>query len=338
MHLPFLETVPRRRPSRRSLIIAGGLAVIALFAFALGYARYFGPVSSVDVPSTEFIVTPDETFEQIASDLKTQGYIKSITAFRVAFAKAGGIRAIPEGGYTISPSMDVWMVAEQLAAPPYLAWVTFPPGWRKEQIADYLTKKLNWTREQRQEFIDVSTAPSPEEVEGVYYGDTYLIPSDQSPGQVAARLRDRFQEMFAPYAEQTVEKNVTWTETLIMASLIEREAAKNDKHLVAGILWNRINDGMRLQVDASLQYIRGEEGNWWPTPRSEDKQLESPFNTYKYAGLPPHPIANPSIESIEAALNPEDTDCMYYLHDADGVIHCSVTYAGQVANVERYLR
>lgn len=338
MHVPFLESTCRRRPSRRSLIIAGVLSVLALVTFVLMYARYFGPASALNVPSTEFIVTPDETFEQIASDLKTQGYIKSITAFRVAFAKAGGLKEIPEGGYTISPSMDVWMVAEQLAEPPYLAWVTFPPGWRKEQIAEYLVKKLNWTPEQEREFIEVATNTSPEEIEGVYFGDTYLIPSDQSPGQVAARLRARFQEMFAPYAALAVEKNVTWSEVLIMASIIEREAAKNDKHLVAGILWNRINDGMRLQVDASLQYIRGEKGNWWPVPRSEDKRLESPFNTYKYAGLPPHPIANPSLESIEAALNPEDTNCIYYLHDADGVIHCSVTYAGQVANVNRYLR
>ena len=338
MHLPFLESIHRRRPSRRHLVIGGIALVLLLVIFLLSYARYFGPVSPSNVPVTEFIVAPDSEFETIAQELKAGGYIKSMTAFRLAYGAKGHLRDVREGGYMLSPSMDVWTVAKLLSRPPYLAWITFPPGWRKEQIADYLAEKLNWTPEQKKQFIEVDMAPTPEQVEGVYYGDTYLIPSDQDPSKVAARLRDRFEEMFAPYAAQTVEKNVTWTEALIMASLIEREAAKNDKHLVSGILWNRINDGMRLQVDASLQYIRGEEGNWWPQPRPEDKSLESPFNTYKYAGLPPHPITNPSLESIEAALNPEDTNCLYYLHDMDGVIHCSATYAGHRANVDRCLR
>lgn len=338
MHVPFLESIQRRRPSRRLLAIGIAGAVLLLVILVLLYAKYFGPVSPATIPASEFIVAPDSEFETVAQELKAGGYIKSMTAFRIAYAAHGRLGDIREGGYTVSPSMDVWTVADLLSRPPYLAWITFPPGWRKEQIADYLADRLAWTPEQKAEFIDVATAPTPEQVEGVYYGDTYLIPSDQAPAQVAARLRDRFQEMFAPYAGQVTEKNVTWTEVITMASLIEREAAKNDKHLVAGILWNRINDGMRLQVDASLQYIRGEEGNWWPAPRPEDKSLESPFNTYRTAGLPPHPIANPSIESIEAALNPEDTDCIYYLHDADGVIHCSATYAGQRANVDKYLR
>lgn len=338
MHVPFLETIRRRRPSRRLLAIVGASFVFLLIVSVLLYSKYFGPVSISSVPSTEFIVAPDSEFETIAQELKEGGYIKSMTAFKLAYTASGHLNDVREGGYTISPSMDVWTVADLLSRPPYLAWITFPPGWRKEQIADHLTKKLGWTPEQKTEFIEVATAPTPEQIEGVYYGDTYLIPSDQAPAQVAARLRDRFQEVFAPYASQAVEKNVTWTEVIIMASLIEREAAKNDKHLISGILWNRINDGMRLQVDASLQYIRGKEGNWWPVPRSEDKSLVSPFNTYRHSGLPPHPIANPSIESIEAALNPEDTTCMYYLHDNNGRIHCSVTYAGHVANVNRYLK
>lgn len=337
MHVPFLETVQRYRPSRRTLVLSGIGFVVVLAGFLLLYARYFGPVD-LSAPMQEFIVTPDETFEQVASDLKTQGYIKSITAFRIAYARTGNLRGIAEGGYEISPSQDAWTIAEALASPPYLAWITFPPGWRKEQIADLFERKLHWTPEQKKHWIEVDTAPSFSQVEGVYYGDTYLIPSDQAPAQVAARLRGRFEEVFAEFAPLAATKNVSWTEALTMASLIEREAAKDDKHLIAGILWNRINDGMRLQVDATLQYIRGTEGDWWPVPSSEDKKLDSPFNTYKYYGLPPHPIANPSLESIEAALNPQKTTCLYYLHDRDGEIHCSATYAGQLANVKKYLK
>jgi len=337
MHVPFLETVRRRRPSRRALVVAGIALVLLLAGSLLLYARYFGPADKTQ-PVSEFIVVPDASFEEVAQELKAKGYIRSMTAFGIAYGATGHLRGIREGGYRISPAMDVWTVAEKLSEPPYLAWITVPPGLRKEQIADLLAEKLDWTPEEKKAWVEVDTAPSPEQREGVYFGDTYLIPYDQPPAQVAARLRARFEEKFAPYATTLAEKNVTWTEALTMASLIEREAAKNDKALVAGILWNRINDGMRLQVDATLQYIRGQEGNWWPVPRPEDKQLDSPFNTYRHEGLPPHPIASPSIESIEAALNPEDTNCMYYLHDADGQIHCSPTYAGHVANVNRYLK
>ena len=338
MHLvSFLETVRRRRPSRRLLVIAGILVVVALAAFLLTYARYFGPVDAGAVTS-EFLVTPEEEFDTIANDLKAGGYIRSITAFRIAFALTGNVRGIREGGYRLSPSMDALSIANALAHPPYLAWVSFPPGLRKEEIAEILADRLAWTPEEMQTWITVDTVPNDSQAEGVYPGGTYLIPSDRTPAEVAKQLRDRFQEQFAPFAALAVEKNVTWTEALVMASLIEREAARTDKHLVSGILWNRINDGMRLQVDATLQYITATPEDWWPVPSPEDKKVDSPFNTYKYAGLPPRPIANPSVESIEAALNPEKTSCMYYLHDTDGEIHCSATYAGQVANVNRYLK
>ncbi|MEO6536600.1 MAG: endolytic transglycosylase MltG, partial [Candidatus Paceibacterota bacterium] len=91
-------------------------------------------------------------------------------------------------------------------------------------------------------------------------------------------------------------------------------------------------------ADATLQYIKGTEGNWWPTPLSADKYLKSPFNTYQHTGLPPHPINNPSLESIAAVLNPESTNCLFYLHDASHDIHCSVTYGGQKSNVNKYLK
>lgn len=338
MHIPSLQSFTGLSPLwRRRLILAGVAALVLLIGVALLYSRYFGPVDT-SAPRIEFIVEPEETFEEVAQELRREGLIRSMTAFRIAYARTGNLRGIREGGYQISASMDTLAIAKALAAPPYLAWVTFPPGYRKEQIGELLARKLGWTPEEVASWVSVDTAPSLAFTEGVYYGDTYLIPSDQSPAQVAARLRGRFMDVTKEYAQDAQQKGMDWTDVLIMASLIEREAAKDDKALIAGILWNRIDDGMALQVDATLQYIRGASGNWWPVPESEDKKLDSPFNTYKYRGLPPHPIANPSLESIEAALNPTRTNCIYYIHDTNGEIHCSATYAGQRANVNRYLK
>ncbi|MBP7741273.1 MAG: endolytic transglycosylase MltG [Candidatus Pacebacteria bacterium] len=336
----FIERVRRVKPSRgwkRPLIVALIVSVSLLIGSLLLYAQFFGPANEYG-ETTEFIVKPDASVFEITRELRRAGFIKSSTAFSLAFRLYDKGRGIQEGGYKLSPAMDTLSIAKALASPPYLAWVTFPSGWRKEQIADLLVRKLGWSEDERVQWINVDTAPSAGLIEGVYYGDTYLIPTDQSPAYVAGRLRGRFTDVFAPYAAEAAKRGIPWTDVITLASLIEREAAKNDKEIVSGILWNRLHAKMGLQVDATLQYIRGEKGNWWPVPTSADKKLESPFNTYKHVGLPPHPIANPSLESIDAALHPAKTDCIYYIHDTNGTIHCSKSYSGHLANVNKYLK
>jgi len=322
---------------RSRAFFALGVFVVVLITTALLYAHYFGPADVYGKPQ-QFVVNPDTSLFQVTQDLRSQGFVKSSTAFALAFHIYDKGRGIQEGGYKISASMDALAIAKVLASTPSLAWVTFPTGWRKEQIADLLTRKLGWSQKERTHWIEVDTEPSPELSEGVYYGDTYLIPTDQSPAYVAERLRDRFQDVFAPYATEALSRGIPWTDVLTMASLIEREASKDDRKLVSGILWNRMRLGMALQVDATLQYVNGTKENWWPLPTPADKKLDSPFNTYKYPGFPPHPIANPGLASIEAALHPDKTSCLYYLHGSDGAIHCSPTYAGQLKNVQKYLK
>ncbi len=331
-----LNRLPRPISARKVLpFIAGMIAAILLLA--LGYSYLFGPVEK-EAPVSEFLVQPGATVEHVATSLKEQGYIKNLWAFRIAYLSSNEGRGIRPGSYELEKDMDMWSLAEKLVSPPHLAFITFTAGMRKEQMAEILTDTLGWTDEQKEKWISIDTAVTPDLIEGVYYPDTYLIPSGQDPAYVAARLRGRFQDVFAPYAAEAADKGLSWSEVLTMASLIEREAARNDKALVAGILWNRIDDGMNLGVDATLQYIRGNESNWWPVPKSEDKYLESEFNTYQNEGLPPHPIANPSLESIEAALNPDRTSCLFYIHDNRGQIHCSPTYSGHLSNINRYLK
>lgn len=321
----------RRRFTLRR--VALGFLVFT-FASLMGYAYLFGPVDRT-ARTQEFLVAPGQSVADVAQKLEDEGFIRTPFAFHAAYR--GGNKVRP-GGYRISRAMDALAIADTLARTPSIAWITVTPGMRKEEIANLLALHLTWTDEEKEEWLTKHTAPSPSFIEGVYFPDTYLIPTDYSPKQVAERMRTRFQEVFAPYANEAAEKGMTWTEVVNLASLVEREAARNDKALVAAILWNRIDRGMRLQVDATLQYIRGSEERWWPVPRSEDKFLESPFNTYMNAGLPPHPIANPSLDSIRAVINPDRTDCIYYLHDNNGQIHCSTSYAQHKAYVDTYLR
>jgi UPF0755 protein len=121
---------------------------------------------------------------------------------------------------------------------------------------------------------------------------------------------------------------------------VQREAAnKDDMPLIAGIFWNRLLSDMRLEADSTLQYARGNTGaGWWAPISVADKQLNSPYNTYRNAGLPPHPISNPGSEAIAAVLSPSKTKCLYYLHGNDKNIHCAQTYAEHLKNIDKYLR
>ncbi len=318
----------------RYLIAGSG---IFLIVFVLIYAHLFGPVQKT-AASEQYIVAIGSTTEQVIGDLKTQGYVRSSWALRLALLGEAQGKSVRPGGYSIAKSMDTWTIAKTLVGPPQLVFVTFPPAIRKEQMGDILATALNWNGDEKQEWNTTATEPDPDFVEGVYYPDTYLIPSDQTPAQFAARMRGRFTDVFAPYAKEALQKGMKWTDVLTLASIVDREAGKDDKSLVAGILLHRLDTGMKLQADATLQYVKGTEGNWWPTPTSADKYLESAFNTYQHVGLPPHPIDNPSLESIAAVLNPDSTNCLFYLHDNNHDIHCSLTYAGQKSNVDKYLK
>jgi len=316
----------------------GWMLALFLVLSTLGYSYVFGPVNVGDTALREFVVSPDDTLPSIADALEDEGLAKHWYALPFAAWMLGENEEVRPGGYRISPSMDAWMILHALKEAPYLSWVDVPQGLRKEEIAALFQAEFDWNEEEVQEFLEERSV-SPDLSEGAYYSGTYLMPSDISARDVAARLRTKFEDAYAPYAHWASMEGMAWEDVVTFASLIEREAGRTDKKLVAGILQNRLERGMKLQVDATLQYITGsEEEGWWHPPSSEDKFIESPFNTYIYEGLPPAPIASPALSSIEAALDPDDTSCLYYLHDNKGQIHCAATYEQHKRNIDYYLR
>ncbi len=287
------------------------------------------------VGTDQFVVSLTDAPADIANNLLSGGYISDTTAFT---SLVGG-KTIAPGAYKISTGWTPSQLLQVLSSKPYMKWVVIPPGLRKEEIAALLAPALGWTKKQTTEFITKDTTTKPEYMEGVYAPETYLIPVGEHPADTATRLIDKFNEGFAPYLPQFTAKNIKWTSALTLASIVQREAANvADMPLIAGILWNRLNQSMMLDVDATLQYARGNTGNgWWAPITVADKKIDSPYNTYAHTGLPPHPISNPSINAIDAVLNPTATDCLYYLHDKNRVTHCAATYAEQEANITKYL-
>ncbi len=219
-------------------------------------------------------------------------------------------------------------------------FVNITPGMRKEQVASAFANVLGWNAKQKKEFLTASPYASLPLPEGSFTPGIYVVTVGTSPIEAQALVNDRFSKnILARYGSETA-KAVPLEQALIIASLIEREAAgPDDMRFVSGVIWNRIFIDMKLQIDATLQYARANTTgakSWWPQALPADRFIKSPYNTYLHKGLPPSPIANPSVASVLAALNPKKTSCIFYFHDAAGGFHCADTYAGHVALLKKY--
>lgn len=308
-------------------------------AIILGFS--IPALSFADVAtSSRFVVPLNPDQGKVIQSLYDSGFIKDVQQFNSTFlTSTGSVYTIQPGGYKLTTGMNLSQVEVTLRAKPYMVWVVVPPGLRVEEVANLLTKNLNWTDKQKKNFL-AYTNQNYNYIEGVYFPDSYLIPVDEDPKITYTRFISKFNENFSPLQKQLAQQNFPWLKALTLASLIQREAAnKEEMPLIAGILLNRIDQKVKLGVDATIQYIRGDKGKgYWAPITVADKKIISKYNTYANYGLPPHPIDSPSLAAIKAVLNPAQTDCLYYLHDTSGTIHCSKTYDEHLQNIEVYLK
>lgn len=317
--------------------------LVFLFSFITVLSVFYYLLSAPNPSSKEksvFIVPAGKTNDEAIKDLQAQGFIRSISAFKYLhqYSKFGNV--FP-GGYYLSKNMPSWEVAAKIYThTPDLEWFTFPEGMRKEQIGETLARELHWDTTELDKWNTEYTTSSPDYIEGVYFPDTYLIPVKESGSDIARRMINRFNEKFAGYPGKFSQADILWTTGLRLASVIQREAGgKDDMPLISGILWNRLLKKMKLEVDATVQYARGKtSAGWWAPVKPSDMKIDSPYNTYLNIGLPPHPICNPGMDAIDAALHPEQTTCLFYLHDANRQIHCADTYAEHLKNIDKYLK
>lgn len=299
-----------------SLFLAAGISFVAWWKISTS------AVNSADKSEQSFVVARGDGVKAIARNLKVQGFIRDELAFTLLVKKLGIEKNIQAGSFKISRSMNASQIAVKLTLGTEDVWITIPEGWRSEQIIDYLksvgiaSDEGNWRLE-----------------EGKYFPDTYLVPKQITINGVRLLMRKTFDQ-------KTANLKIT-DEDLILASLVEREAKKlEDRPLVASVLWNRYRIGMKLDIDATVQYAVGftQKDGWWKKELTlADLAIRSPYNTYTNAGLPPAPICNPGLSVIDAVLNPAKTDYLYYLTDKDGNMHYASTIEQHNANVAKYL-
>jgi cell division protein YceG involved in septum cleavage len=322
------------------------IAVVIIIAFVFFMSHLvlnqlaFQNTYSTESITNDFQITPfpigvNPATKTISESLDIDSYVSThITRNHTAPLRAHSFTAL------LRVKLEQFTWYQQFATPRKRVAIIWS-GERHEQVAKHFRQLFGWDNTETEHFTSLVQENITDLNEGMFFPGRYIFDLPTSPELVALTINQRFtSEVHLRYTPE-ISEIVPLSDTLIIASLIEREAFDfEDMRVISGIIWNRLFIDMPLQIDATLQYVKGVPGSnrhWWPIPRPSDKFLESPFNTYKNIGLPPEPIANPSIEAIVAALNPKETSCLFYFHTNNGEFYCSETYKEHVALIKQKL-
>lgn len=317
-------------------MLSVSLALAAAF-FALPTAIAVDiKVARTEPPKPAFPVTVDPENQTIIEDPKVEALLNEhASTLQAASVTAGDLIT----------RLAVWIAQlplyHSLAGAAGSGLVTIVPGYREEQVANAFARGLDWNANQRAVFLKQLKVSEPTMFEGQFVPGVYAVRGLMAPGDVQIMLSEKFNhEIVARYSTST-EALVPLDDALTIASMLEKETKDpTEMRIISGIIWNRLWNGMNLQIDATLQYAKATNAKsistWWPPVVPKDKYIKSPYNTYLHKGLPPGPISNPSTAAVLAALNPKKTDCIFYFHDSRGGFHCSATYKQHVALLKKY--
>jgi UPF0755 protein len=284
------------------------------------YRRKWEPIV---MPETIARVPADWSAQTLAQRLKKSGKVRDAEIFLEA-AQQVGLTRVAEGGYTLPAKAGPVDLAKVFKQPPTLMKVTFPEGWTAAKMAQRLkANDFKAADEFKRLAYPANSAVSP--WEGRLFPDTYLLPHKGNGRQLLSRMNDRFKEVTATlpktFPKATENKALSMAEVVTLASLVERETRVDaERPLIAGVLLNRLRIGMRLQCDASVQYARerAQASGTLKIGHKErllyrDLEIESPYNTYRNAGLPPGPICNPGKAALQAAVAPRASEYLFYV-------------------------
>lgn len=302
-----------------------------LIGFYLWWENGIAPVNTANTADKTFIVMEGEGTRAIVDDLKKSGLIRDPIVFFLLLKQTGIDGKIQAGQFILNPSMSAGEILEELQVGKFDISVTIPEGKRAEEIADILKGKMPQYDETWREQLDQN--------EGYLFPDTYLFPQNAGVKDVIAIMKNNFDKKYAGVINNTkLSKN----DIVILASLIEREAKQaQDRPLVSSVIHNRLGLGMKLDIDATVQYALEFDSigrTWWKKElTNEDLKTDSSYNTYRNSGLPPGPIANPGLAALIAAANPSQTNFIYYVSDKEGNNHYAATLKEHNANINKYL-
>ena len=331
------------------------ISILVLIAAFLIYAavKIGQPATTVSLPS-DFEIKKGERAGEVVDHLVAQKFVRSGLLMEIYLRLRGGESALQAGLYSLDSNMTIPEIVQILSQGKVKTSgtrLTVIEGWNITDIGRRLsdlglTSAADFAQAAKQDysadFAFLKTKPKSAHLEGFLFPDTYIFKTDSSADVIVRRMLDNF--------GRRVKSEVTY-DHLILASIVEREVGRNyktgaklteqdlqalqaERKLVAGVFLNRLRLGMALESDATINYITGNRDR---RAKLEDLKIDSPYNTYRHRGLPPAPIANPSLDAINAVLTPTKSDYLYFLTSPDGKAYFARTLEEHKLNRAKYL-
>jgi UPF0755 protein len=345
------------------IILFFSVIIVISGLFAFNY--YFSAPINSGGQNIKFVIEKGEGVKEIAEDLKQNGLLKYKESFLIYIWLTNKEKYFQAGEHILNPGLNLKEIIKVLTSGETLKQeraIKIIEGWNLNDIAGYLEKeglfkksdffkfageaKTNYRAGKNTpslsgfaaDFNFLKDKPAGSGLEGYLFPDTYRIFKDASAKDVVLKMLANFDKKLSSEMRAEISRQKkTIYEIVTMASLIEREVkTEKDMKIASGILWKRIANGQPLQLDATLTYVLGDEKI---RHSLEETKIDSPYNTYKYKGLPPGPIASPGLKALRAAIYPENSEYNYFLVRPDnGEIIYGKTFAEHAANKRKYLK
>ena len=347
-----LKKKGKKKNNKFIVILASAALLFIVLTAAAG--QFLSPVDRSDSGTVSVLITEGTGSGEIAKILKEKDLIKSETFFKIYLRIKGNRDDLKAGRYSFSKSMSVNEILSSLVegSPRSTVRITIREGLDIYRISKYLEETGLFTAKEfedeirnnfdyykeRYKFLESVPKDRDLKLEGYLFGDTYEVYSDASPRDVIIKMLDNFDRIFKEeYYEKAKKMGFTVDQIVIMASIAERECILDKElEIVAGVFYNRLEKGMKFQSCATVQYLYREYRFDFT---NKELSIDSPYNTYKYEGMPAGPISNFREAALIAALNPAKTKYLYFCSkdDGSGSSAFAETYSQHLKNVEKYL-
>jgi UPF0755 protein len=342
------------------LAIAGAMTVVAAWVITGSPAQiddidpYLEPGEAGEPRTTTIIVGDGQAPDSIGETLEEAGVIDSSTQFEVLVSLLGYDRLLQAGEYEFdlgSSALDVvYRIRYGLVS---TRSVTVIEGWRIGEIADAVEAQgidrdefIAATSHSDYDYEFLQDVPVDSSLEGYLYPATYTIRSEDNADTIVRKMLDAFAENVPPgIAKQAAAQGLSLNDVVTIASIIQREAVlPEEKPIMAQVFLSRLNLGIRLDADPTVQYAVAtedpssvEEYGWWKQGLTlDDLAIDSPYNTYQVFGLPPGPISSPAADTMLAVVQPSDTEYLYFVAKGDGSHAFAETLEEHINNIEKY--
>jgi len=341
----------KKSNKKTTLIVFGFIILMILILLAWFLLQIMNPVKFDH--EVKFNIEYGQGVNQISANLFKQNIIRDKFSFETYVFLKGVEHKFKAGEYNLPAVINMRRLVEILTfGQPAEEWqLTVIEGWTATDIAAKLEEIDKFESENflksagnnknqpvfnSQDYDFLIDKPETASLEGYLFPDTYRYFEDADIRQVIKKMLDNFDAKLNPKMKSDIKnQGKTVFDIIIMASIIEREVrTDDDRAIVSGIFWKRLQSGVPLEADSTINYITGKKT---PAVSSTDLEINSPYNTYMYPDLPPGPISNPGLASIEAAIYPQESEYWFFLTDKDGHVHYGRDFEEHKRNKAKYL-